>query len=375
MNLNERFTPRTRLLLFQTLELLRKEVLPRFEDQKSADDWLFSQLDFTKDELAQIYKGRDVLYYDGSAVDLDEAKLEGKRLENIERLIGRPLFSSEANVVIEDLKLMLGVDALELDTMFETDSERRDMARYIERVIQEYHLENAEKQFKDGCHGYMNASIPLSSIRLVDSEPSPNKFDLEQLRQALQDKVAAEITKFRKAYDNVELEVFHQDWYKLRFYEEFASMLTDERLEFSEELQRLAFVDKPLEFLYNKHILSGEELRLTPSHMKAFLKLVHSELIPGGSETLEGKVREPKPLDDTIAIAAAEAKDKERSSIEYVEYVGSVYEVYDIGQEWATLMDGHGELLKLSKAEFDTLRKLEETDISRYDKNGRLLEL
>jgi len=74
MKIDERFTPRSRLLMFQTLELLRKEIQPRFADWKDADDWLFSQLDFTKDELAQIYKGRDVLYNDASAVDFDAAQ-------------------------------------------------------------------------------------------------------------------------------------------------------------------------------------------------------------------------------------------------------------------------------------------------------------
>lgn len=61
---------RARKLLFDTLELLRKEICPKFADWKDADDWLFAKLDFTKSELSQIYDGRDTLYYDGSAVDL-----------------------------------------------------------------------------------------------------------------------------------------------------------------------------------------------------------------------------------------------------------------------------------------------------------------
>lgn len=74
MKFDEKMSPRERLLLFSTLELLRKEIGPRFSDWKDADDWLFSQLDFTKDELAQIYKDRGVMYYDGSAVDIEAAK-------------------------------------------------------------------------------------------------------------------------------------------------------------------------------------------------------------------------------------------------------------------------------------------------------------
>ena len=73
MKIDEKMSPRERMLLFSTLELLRKEIGPRFSDWKDADDWLFSQLDFSKDELKQVYDGRNVLYYDGSAVDFETA--------------------------------------------------------------------------------------------------------------------------------------------------------------------------------------------------------------------------------------------------------------------------------------------------------------
>ena len=152
MKIDDRISPRSRLLLFQTLELLRKEIQPRFSDWKDADDWLFSELDFTKDELAQIYKGRNVLYYDGSAVDVDNAKLAGEKQKSIERLLGRPVFSDEAQVVIDDLRVMLGIDAININESFDTDAERQDMVRYVERVICEYHLEEDERKFKDGYH-------------------------------------------------------------------------------------------------------------------------------------------------------------------------------------------------------------------------------
>ena len=58
---------RTKDLIFQTLELLRKEVRDQFSDWKDADDWLFSELDFTQSELVEIYKGRGVLVSYGSA--------------------------------------------------------------------------------------------------------------------------------------------------------------------------------------------------------------------------------------------------------------------------------------------------------------------
>ncbi len=170
MTVNERLSPRARLLLFQTLELLRKEVQPRFSDWKDADDWLFSELDFTKEELAQIYKGRGVLYYDGSAVDMDAAQLSGERHSSIERLIGRPIFSDEAQAVAEELQVMLGVDALDLNREYATDSEREDMVRYVERIIREYRLEEAERQLKDGFHGYLNQAVPPEAIRFADGD-------------------------------------------------------------------------------------------------------------------------------------------------------------------------------------------------------------
>lgn len=56
-------------LLFQTLELMRKQVEDKFSDWKDADDWIFSELDFRKFEIEKIYSGRDTLVYTGSAVD------------------------------------------------------------------------------------------------------------------------------------------------------------------------------------------------------------------------------------------------------------------------------------------------------------------
>lgn len=109
MKIDEHFSPRTRMLLFSTLELLRKEIRPQFSDWKDVDDWLFAQLDFTKKELAQIYKGRNVLYFDGSAVDFEAAQ---KRYE-----ASLPDFvaASEVNILGQNLylgsiKLFLGED-------------------------------------------------------------------------------------------------------------------------------------------------------------------------------------------------------------------------------------------------------------------------
>lgn len=60
---------RTRKLHYQTLQLLRRSIRDLFSDWKDADDWLFSQLEFTKSELSEIYDGRGELVYFGSAVD------------------------------------------------------------------------------------------------------------------------------------------------------------------------------------------------------------------------------------------------------------------------------------------------------------------
>jgi hypothetical protein len=62
-------SPRAKALLFETLELFRKEIGPKFSDWKDADDWLFSSLSITKDELQAIYAGHDVLVYRESAAD------------------------------------------------------------------------------------------------------------------------------------------------------------------------------------------------------------------------------------------------------------------------------------------------------------------
>lgn len=70
MVINETMTSREKLLLFQTLQLLRKTVSKEFEDWKDADDWIFSELDFTADEVEQIYKGRGESVYTGSCVQL-----------------------------------------------------------------------------------------------------------------------------------------------------------------------------------------------------------------------------------------------------------------------------------------------------------------
>lgn len=70
----------TKELLFQTIERLRKETQPQFSDWKDADDWLFSELDYTKDELAQIYAGHDVQVSFDSAKDAPEQADQPKML-------------------------------------------------------------------------------------------------------------------------------------------------------------------------------------------------------------------------------------------------------------------------------------------------------
>ena len=69
MKFNEWMSPRTRLLLFSTIQLLRETLKPQFSDWKDADDYIFSKLDFTRTELKQIFKNRGTLYHDASAVD------------------------------------------------------------------------------------------------------------------------------------------------------------------------------------------------------------------------------------------------------------------------------------------------------------------
>lgn len=80
MSTTSRFDDHTKELLFQTIELLRKETQPQFSDWKDADDWLFSELDYTKDELAQIYAGHDVQVSFDSAKDAPEQADQPKML-------------------------------------------------------------------------------------------------------------------------------------------------------------------------------------------------------------------------------------------------------------------------------------------------------
>ena len=80
MSTTLRFDEHTKELLFQTIELLRKETQPQFSDWKDADDWLFSELDYTKDELAQIYAGHDVQVSFDSAKDAPEQADQPKML-------------------------------------------------------------------------------------------------------------------------------------------------------------------------------------------------------------------------------------------------------------------------------------------------------
>ena len=60
---------REKELHFQTLQLLRRCIFDLFSDWKDADDWLFSELEFTKSELAEIYEGRGEYVYTASAAD------------------------------------------------------------------------------------------------------------------------------------------------------------------------------------------------------------------------------------------------------------------------------------------------------------------
>ncbi len=58
---------RNKDLFFTLIERLRAQERTNFYDWKDADDYLFSILDFTKEELCEIYKDRDVIIYISSA--------------------------------------------------------------------------------------------------------------------------------------------------------------------------------------------------------------------------------------------------------------------------------------------------------------------
>ena len=66
-------TQRESTLLFNTLELLRKELRKsddfRDGDWKDVDDYIFSELDFTVEDLMNLYHGKNQYLYAGSAIE------------------------------------------------------------------------------------------------------------------------------------------------------------------------------------------------------------------------------------------------------------------------------------------------------------------
>ena len=65
-------TAHEKLLFFEILQLLRKTAanLPDFKgaDWKDADDYIFSELNLTEEDVEQIYDGHDDLVYTGSCI-------------------------------------------------------------------------------------------------------------------------------------------------------------------------------------------------------------------------------------------------------------------------------------------------------------------
>lgn len=51
-----------REMLYDTLQLFRRELRDKFQDCKDADDWLFSNLNLTKEDALDIYRHRDFVY-------------------------------------------------------------------------------------------------------------------------------------------------------------------------------------------------------------------------------------------------------------------------------------------------------------------------
>lgn len=64
-------------MLFQVIQHSREQALKQFHEWKDADDWLFSNFDITKQELEEIYEGKDsVMVYGGSCRDENEPQAE-----------------------------------------------------------------------------------------------------------------------------------------------------------------------------------------------------------------------------------------------------------------------------------------------------------
>lgn len=66
----ERMDERTKYLFYETLQFLRTIVAKHegFSDWKDGDDWIFSELPFTQEELLAIYDGRTAMVNTDSAI-------------------------------------------------------------------------------------------------------------------------------------------------------------------------------------------------------------------------------------------------------------------------------------------------------------------
>jgi len=65
-----RMDKRTKYLFYETLQLLRSLVTKYegFSDWRDGDDWVFSELPFTQEELLTVYEGRSALIHVGSTI-------------------------------------------------------------------------------------------------------------------------------------------------------------------------------------------------------------------------------------------------------------------------------------------------------------------
>lgn len=69
---------RYRELLFEILELTRNKLCSsgEFDDWKDTDNWLFSKLSLTKSELADVYRGRSIVYIESVKEDANGKKYD-----------------------------------------------------------------------------------------------------------------------------------------------------------------------------------------------------------------------------------------------------------------------------------------------------------
>jgi len=167
---------RAKELLYETLQLFRKEIQPKFQDWKDADSWLFSSLQITKSELQEIYDGKTDLIYIASAPDdpipvqhpffiMDErfseeerdvlisAKNAGLSAGHLNFIVSHSADWLEMDEISVGFKL--GIPLGSMEALLSDEDGFKKLAELTNHILRVYKKQNMEKA-SDICRDYMN---------------------------------------------------------------------------------------------------------------------------------------------------------------------------------------------------------------------------